>query len=197
MERSQPTRPRQRQWPRRRILDLPSIGYIGARKASSDPVLHGVGDVDQAFEAGARVSYRWQNARALFELRHGFGGYSGWVGQLGADAIFQPTAKLTIEIGPRLGFADDGYMQTYFGITPEQAAASGYQIYDASTGFKNVGAQGEARYQLSNRWALVGKFEYQHLISDAGDSPLVSAGARDQLTIGLGLATRLQWSSER
>ena len=175
----------------------PSVGYISARKASSDVVLHGVGDVDQAFEAGARVSYRWQNARALFELRHGFGGYEGWVGMVGADAIFQPGTNLTIEVGPRLGFADDGFMQTYFGITAAQSAGSGYQIHEAQSGLKNVGAEAEARYQLSTRWALVGKIEYQRLIADAADSPLVLAGSRDQFTIGLGLSTRLQWSSER
>ncbi len=175
----------------------PSFGLTAERKASSDPILRGLGDVDRAFEVGPRLSYRWQHARAFLELRHGFGGHDGWVGQLGADVIWQAATNLSIEAGPRLGFADDAYMQTYFAITPQQAAASGYQTHAADAGIKNAGLKVEARYQLSNRWAMVGKLEYQRLIGDAGDSPIVTAGSPDQLTVGLGLTTRLQWSSQR
>ncbi len=49
-----------------------------------------------------------------------------------------------------------------------------------------LGAQ--ARYQLSPQWAAYTYMEYQRLVGDAANSPLVTLrGSRDQIQVGTGV----------
>jgi MipA family protein len=174
----------------------PSIGYIGERKASSDHVLAGLGNVDAAYELGTQASYRWEHVRLVATLRYGIGGYSGLVGSIGADGVLQPSERLAIEFGPRLDFAGHDYMQTYFGVDADQSRASGYRAHNADEGLKSAGLKAQARLALSPDWALVGNFRYDRLVGDAGASPIVAAGSPDQLTVGIGLSTHVAIGDE-
>ncbi len=47
------------------------------------------------------------------------------------------------------------YMRSYFGVTPTQAAATGYPIYRPGSGFKDVCLSLNANYLLSEQWSVV------------------------------------------
>jgi outer membrane scaffolding protein for murein synthesis (MipA/OmpV family) len=152
--------------------------------------LDGLGDVDLAIEIGGGIRYRYDSLQAVFELRHGFGGHEGLIGEAGVDLVLDPTPKLSLSLGPRLYFADSDYLDTYLGVTPAQSAASGLAVFDPDGGLKGAGLEAEGRYALSPRWALVGKAGYEHLIGDAADSPVTALGSEHQFLGGLGLTYR-------
>lgn len=168
----------------------PSFNYVGERKASDYHELRGLENVDAAIEIGATVGYRFDWLRAFVTVRRGFGGHNGYVGEIGLDAIAQPTRKLTVSAGPRVTFADTDYLETYLGVKRYESLQSGLAEYHPGGGIKGVGVEGEARYALTDRWSVVGSASYERLVGDAADSPITKLGSDNQFTAALGLTYR-------
>ena len=170
----------------------PSFRYISKRKASDYSQLAGLNDVDATFELGGKFAYTFGVIRPWAAMRQGFGGSDGVVGELGLDFIWRPDPVMELTAGPRASFASKDYMQAYFGVTPGEAARSPLlSAYSAGGGFKGVGAELNARYEVSPEWAVVGKVAYEKLIGDAGDSPIVKVGDANQWTAQIGLSYKL------
>ena len=167
----------------------PSFRYITKRKASDYSQLAGLNDVDATFEIGGKFSYTFGIIRPWGAIRQGFGGSDGVSGELGLDFIWRPDPVMELTLGPRASFASKDYMQTYFGVTQAEAARSPLlTAYSASGGFKGVGAECYARYEISPEWAVVGSLTYEKLIGDAADSPIVKVGDDNQWIAQLGLS---------
>ncbi len=173
----------------RRFAVYPSFNYIGKRDASHSSDLQGLDNVDWALEAGLGVSYRYDFLRAFAEVRQGFNGYSGQVANFGVDLIGSPMQDLELRIGPRAGWGSQNYMETYFGITPGEAANSPVfdKSYKVGAGFNTVGLAGSASYDLTDRWKLSVLAGWNRLIGDAGNSPIVQQGSQDQYYAGAGM----------
>ncbi len=168
----------------------PSFGYNGER---DDDDLDGLDDVDATYEAGLKLGYEWENAEIYGEARYAFGGADGFVGALGANAIARPSQALLLKAGPRATFASDDYMDTYFGVDPDEFVRSGgkFDAFEADGGFKSVGLEASARYEFAPTWFLNAEGSYMRLVGDAEDSPVVrEEGSEDQFTFGLGLSKR-------
>lgn len=167
----------------------PSVGYIDDR---NDRDLDGLDDVDATYEAGVRLGYEWTYAEIYGEARYAFGGADGFVGEAGANLIARPTSDLELKAGPVVSFASDNYMDAYFSVSGEEAAASGgdFDEYDADGGLKTVGVSATARYEFRPNWFLNANGSYNRLVGDAKDSPIVAVGSEDQFTFGLGLSKR-------
>lgn len=169
----------------------PSLNVVGTRKETDATYLNGLGTVDTAIELGLGASYQYSFVKGSIEVRRGFGGHEGFVGTLGLDVIAKPVDGLTIEAGPRLGFADQSYMQTYFGVTAAQAGTSGYAAFSPDGGFKSVGVAAKAVYELTPEWRLHFGAGYDRLIGDAARSPVLKAGGSlDQFTARAGISYR-------
>ena len=63
-------------------------------------------------------------------------------------------------------------MQTYFGVTANQSARSGYRQYTAKAGFENVNAALSWDHVIAPSWSLHSAVGFTRLTSDAADSPL-------------------------
>ena len=172
------------------FIFAPSFNYVDERDASEYHDLRGLEDVDAAFEVGATVGYRYDWMRGFVTARQGFGGHHGIVGELGLDAIAQPTQRLTVSAGPRATFGSTDYLEAYLGVKHYEAARSDFREYHPDGGFTGVGLEGEARYALTERWSVVGSAGYEHLIGDAADSPITKRGSENQFTAALGLTYR-------
>lgn len=159
------------------------------RKESDDIGLRGLGDVNWAVELGGFAEY-WPTEwlRTRLEVRQGFGGHHGVVGDLSADLVMAVAPRLVLSGGPRLSVGTASYLNPYFGVTDAQAAASGLPAYNASAGARSVGAGAQARYEWSPQWASHMYIEYERLIGSAANSPLVTLrGSRNQITTGIGI----------
>lgn len=69
-------------------------------------------------------------------------------------------------------WADQSYMQTWFGVTPGQSINSGYAIYQAESGIKNVGLGLNLRHQLGMNWMLSADARLIRLTGSADYSPI-------------------------
>jgi outer membrane protein len=170
----------------------PSFRYISKRESNDHAGLRGLDNVDAAFELGGRFAYTFGMFRPWVAVRHGFGGHSGIVGEAGLDMTVRPSAETEVTFGPRTSFASSDYMQTYLGVTPVESGRSGLATTSPNGGFKGVGAEVIARYQFTPQWAVVGSVEYEKLIGDAADSPIVKAGDENQFRVKLGLTYRFE-----
>lgn len=159
------------------------------RRESADSDLTGLGNVDFTLEAGAFIEFwptEWLRTRA--EVRQGFGGHHGVVGDLMADLVMPVTPQLTLSGGPRATFSSDKAVDPYFSVNSVQSAASGLPVYSAGGGFYSYGAGIQARYEWSPQWATHVFVEYARLTGDAADSPIVTLrGSADQWQAGVGV----------
>lgn len=180
---------------KRGVFVYPAFNFIGKRKASDSGDLTGTNTIDWALELGIGGGWRTENYRVFAELRQGINGHSGQVGQLGVDAIFYPTDKIEFSLGPRADFATGDYMDTYFGVTAAEAAASGGNLtaFNPSAGFKSVGVSALASYDLTQDVRLHLRAGYDRLIGDGAKSPIAKVGSKDQFNIGLGASYRFSF----
>lgn len=166
----------------------PAINFLGSREEDDASYLDGVPDVDFSAELGVGAAFQTRFMRAFAEVRYGVTGHNGFVGEAGIDLIVHPTDQLELRAGPRVSVASDDYMDAYFSV-PNSATI--LAPYEADGGFKDVGIAATAAYTLTEKWRLYGVAEWTHFVGDAGDSPIVDAGNRDELRIGVGFTYRL------
>lgn len=165
----------------------PSFNFVGEREADDANYLAGTGDTELAVELGPGIAIQRGPIRGFVEVRYGLSGHSGIVGEAGLEFIARQHERFQLSIGPRVGFASDDYMDTYFEVNP---AAAVLAPYDPDAGIKDVGVGLEADYALTPRVRLHGRASYSRFVGDAADSPIVEAGSHDSFTIGVGISYR-------
>jgi outer membrane scaffolding protein for murein synthesis (MipA/OmpV family) len=90
-----------------------------------------------------------------------------------------------------VGWADEDYTKSYFGVTASEAAASGMRPFQASAGVRDVGFTLSSRFPIWRQLSLVGAANYERLLGDAADSPLTDdRGDANQFSANLGLIYR-------
>lgn len=175
----------------------PSFAVQGERKAEKSLELTGLRDIATTFEAGAKVGYEFMFKDALSvhvygQVRYALGGAEGIVGDVGLDVTARLTPQLQITGGVSAALADEGYSDTYFGVTSAESAASGgkYDAYDPAAGIISVGAKVTAKYEFLPDTFLNTRAEYRRLVASAAESPIVKAGDPNQFIFGLGISRR-------
>ncbi|MDP1749038.1 MAG: MipA/OmpV family protein [Reyranella sp.] len=83
-------------------------------------------------------------------------------------------------------WADQSYMQTWFGVTAGQAVNSGYAIYQAESGIKNVGLGVNLRHQLGTNWMLSADARLTRLTGSADYSPITVSDVNTSFLAMLG-----------
>jgi outer membrane protein len=166
----------------------PAGKFVSSRKASSYTELNGLGDVKATVELGGFVEYYpvdWFRTRG--ELRQGIGGHHGVVADLSADVIVPVIQRLTFSAGPRFTWESTNATAPYFGIDAVQAMASGLPMFNAKGGAHSYGAGAQVSYRINKQWEVHSYVEYERLLGDAANSPLVTLrGSPNQTTVGIG-----------
>jgi outer membrane scaffolding protein for murein synthesis (MipA/OmpV family) len=182
--------------------DNGSLALIATRHFDFGPVLQfrysrgdtgrlqGFDKIGFAVEPGLFVNY-WATdwLRARVQVRQGILGHRGTVGDTGIDYIYTGK-RWDFSLGPRYGFGDARYMDTYFGVTPAEAARSPFltQPYEPGAGARYGGVEAALARQWTRRIRTVVDVGYHRLVNKAADSPVVAiAGSRDQFTGGIGV----------
>ena len=169
-----------------------SLGVAGRFRSSRDDDndLQGFEKIDWTVEAGAFANY-WPNdqLRLRGEIRHGFGGHSAWVANLGADAIWRERA-LVLSVGPRLSWGESKFARTYFSVDPDEAARSPFDIapFTPDDAVWAAGVLASLEYRVSRHWGVTATAGYKRMLGDATDSPIVAdLGSADQFSTSLGV----------
>jgi MipA family protein len=163
------------------------LRFDGGRRESSNAAYAGLGDVPPTVRV--RAAGNWQ-------LRHGWRAVASWsidafgrgggnYADLGFAHDMTLSPRTTWSWGGSVSLGGDRYMQTYFGITPEQSARSGYAVYRPHAGLREAGAFVNLRSEISSRWILLAGGGVTRLLGPAGDSPLVKKRNGWNASVGL------------
>jgi outer membrane scaffolding protein for murein synthesis (MipA/OmpV family) len=164
----------------------PLASFVFPRDEDDNDALEGLGDVDFSFEVGGFVTYAlapWEGTLSV--LQDVAGGHGGLIATLEGGRDIELTPTVGLSLGLSTSFADGTYMNSYFTIDGDQAAASGLDAFDASSGFKDVSASLKLAIQLTDHWSLTNLLLASRLLGDAADSPIVDdEGSPNQFQVG-------------
>lgn len=166
----------------------PVFNFTGKRSVAD--TAPGIAPVKATVEAGLSVQANiGERLYGFTEVRRGVGGHDGWVVEGGVDYILRDQDKWLVSIGPRIEWGNGRHQRAYFGLTPQEAAASGLQPYSPGSGVQSLGGTLGALYQLSPHWGLAAYGRYDRLTGDAADSPITrNFGSRDQYSAGIAVS---------
>ncbi|MGO8738945.1 MipA/OmpV family protein [Rhodoblastus sp.] len=172
----------------------PAANYVNSRSVRDNPALYGMNGVDASIELGAFAEWTPLSfLRIRGEVRKAVTGYDGMAYALDGD-LWKRFGQLTLSIGPRLNFNNDQYANSFFSVTPWQAAlnqsAGGLLTpYRATGGLTSAGFTAAARYEVNEFWRVSVFGNYEVLTGSVADSPIaIHAGSRDQFTAGVEIA---------
>lgn len=149
------------------------LGYEMGRKEDDADRLRGLGDIDMGGKAGVKAAVKFGPAEIFAQVDKTIGGSDGLQGEVGIEVSRPLTESLIVGASASAVFADENYMQAYFGVTPEQSARSGLARYDAGAGLKRADFSISATYMLDANWMVRGEAGVGILLGDAADSPIV------------------------
>lgn len=165
-----------------------ALRWDSGRSELASPLLAGMGDVRSTLRA--RLSLRWNIDR---HWRAGAAWNADVLGR-GGGGLGEVTLRYDTALAPRtlgsigaaLSFGSASYMQTNFGVTPAQSARSGYRVYEADAGWRDVGITAGLRHDIGNDWFTFGGVRAGRLIGGAADSPLTRRASSLSASAGLG-----------
>ena len=134
-----------------------AISYDLGRRVKDDYTnLHGMGDIAPAPVAKLFGSYVLSRKFPLIlraDVRQLLRGANGTVGDVG---IYMPlpgsSKKFVMFAGPSITLATHRYLQSEFGVTPAQSAASGHPVFDPHPGADAVGVGFSATRFVTDHW---------------------------------------------
>lgn len=171
------------------------LAYDLGRKASEDlPNLHGMGDISPAPVAKMYASIVLSRKFPLIlhaTARQFIGGAQGAVADAGVYMPLPGSSKTFVMFaGPSVTLATHHYLQTLYGVTPEQSLASGHPVYDIrDSGTDKAGVGFSATKFVTPHFLLNLDMAVSQIRGDPTRSPLVEA--RTQKVLALSFA--YQW----
>jgi outer membrane protein len=157
------------------------------RDSSSLQGLEGLPNVPATVRARAYASYaltsRWTTVGSISQDVLGRGGGTVATADVGYREPIGPTSEWYAGLG--VTWADSRYMNSYYGVPADSAAATGYAAYAAGAGPMNVSAGVGFITALTSRWILFGGAGATQLLGYAADSPLTIRRVTTSVSIGL------------
>jgi MipA family protein len=170
----------------------PLAGYRAGRAEKDSDRLHGLGDISGGLVAGAFAKYSLGSLFVRGSLhQHITGDDTGLIARLAAGSHFALTQRILIKAEASVDFADNAYMDAFFGVTPAQSARSGLRAFDPGSGPKSAGVFLGTEYALTPDWTLLAQASYARLLGDAGKSPVVESA--DHYVARLGASRAFDW----
>ena len=87
-------------------------------------------------------------------------------------------------------YADDSYMETYFGVNTADALASGLPTYGAGSSIRDVSLAANVAFFLNPKWGGFARLGVTKFLGDAADSPITELGTDTPYFVGLGVFYR-------
>lgn len=162
------------------------------RSESSSEALAGMGDIKATLRGRLNLSWRLEGPWRLgsswtWDMLGRGGGYFGDV-SAGLEHRFPGGGNSVVNSFLVLTAAGDRYMQSYYGVSAEQAARTRYPVYEARSGLRDVAWNVGFRTDLGADWILISGGGLSRLLGPAADSPLT--GKRTGWGVNAGLAWR-------
>ena len=156
---------------------------------SVETTLPGFEKINARANPGAFANYIVNDKLTLRSaLRLGMGdgadGADGSLLHLGGSYKVLQAGFFGVSLNAFLKYADSNYMQSYFGVSAAQSAASGLKTYQPSAGFAAAKVGLTAGTPLSREIFVFTNVSLQRLLGDAANSPIVSKKTQPTAFIG-------------
>jgi outer membrane scaffolding protein for murein synthesis (MipA/OmpV family) len=160
----------------------PIYNYRAERDNVDNDAVDDMRDVSDANELGAFVAFDINNWYLSFEALADMGeAYDGWYATLSGGYNWIISNTWSLKMGAFTTYANEDYMETYFGVDANNVGTSGFAFYDPDGGMKDVGLDLGLGYKINNNWSTQAVGKYTMLIGDADDdSPVVDEGDESQ-----------------
>lgn len=160
--------------------------YIPKRDDVDDNKVDRLDDVDTSIMLGGFFGFEYNNWNAGIEAMADVAdGNDGAIVRLSGGYRIPFSDVFGVGLGIFTTWADEDYMESYFGINAANSAASGLNTFDADEGFKDVDLNVTATHQPWQHWGFMGLLSYKRLLNDAEDSPVVDdRGDKNQFAGG-------------
>ena len=167
-----------------------SLRFDRGRSESSSAALAGLGDIKPTVRVRTSASWRLEGPWRLgaswsFDA---FGRGGGNFGDLSGGWENHIAPRTVLTLGSSLSMAGDRYLQSYFGISAEQAARTGYPVYEPRSGLRDVSLFINLRHDIGEDWIVLAGGSSTRLLGPAAASPLT--GKKNNWAVNAGLARR-------
>jgi outer membrane scaffolding protein for murein synthesis (MipA/OmpV family) len=171
------------------------LSYDEGRKSSESAFLreHNFTDnVDPSASLGAHFEWDTKLGPApvglLLRYRRSIDSDRGSLADLRLNVGVYGSGGATVVLFTEATWGDSKANGTYYGVTPEQSAASGFAVYQPGSGLRHVTFGVIGGYDLSRHWTLVASAQQRWLQGDVEQSPLVES--RQSTYANAGIAYR-------
>lgn len=172
----------------------PSFSVLGGRDSKEHKYLEGLRNINPSVELGLATGYRIGKFEGYIRVRRVFGGYYGYKGEFGGSLYSRPFDRLNLKLDTFFGFADTGFINTYFGISDSEAAASSVfnNSYSGESGITNANLVIDAEFDITSNQRLHFTTRYTNLLFDVAESPIVRNGNAHQLITRIGTSYKIE-----
>ncbi len=144
-------------------------------------------NISDANELGLFGGFEWNNWFVFLDILEDVGNaHDGWYATLKGGYNWVISNEWMLSMGGHATYANDDYMQTYFGVSAADAARSGLDRYNADKSMKDYGIDLGLNWNFASSWSLRGIMSISQLVGDADDgSPVVNEGSETQFFSGV------------
>jgi MipA family protein len=181
----------------------PLVRYYSARDDDvKDDVVKDMDKIDGGLSVGGFVAYEIKGEEPRNKLNFTFkfltdvsSEYSGYMMDLDVTLWRKVAPRWDAFVGAGTTYADDNYMDTYFGVNNNNRGSvplADLPNFTAEKGIRDLRAQGGAIWYYDKNWLLGGLLRYQYLLNDAYNSPIVDKRG-DPNQLGFALFAGFRW----
>ena len=161
----------------------PVVNFRGERNDVENDAVDDMTKVDATGELGIFGGLVYNKWFVSLEVLSDTGGdaHEGWYSKLKGGYNWVIDKSWALSIGASATYADEDYMQTYFGVSNKDSRRSGLDRYNADAGIKDVGINLGLNRIINENWSAKGIVSFTQLLGDASDdSPVVDEGSEGQ-----------------
>lgn len=143
--------------------------------ASGSDYLRGMGDVKGSAVVVPGLGYRvtdWLNVQLQAEVPVSERD-NGEAVHFGIASPLYTSPENSVTLALTGSWGSSKYMQTYYGVSAAQSAASGFARHDAGSGIYAYSLNLDWTHKLTSRWSVLAAAGVTQLTGEAGDSPVV------------------------
>lgn len=168
-----------------------SLSYNFAGSDQRSKPFNGLTDINDRWLAGGFVKYSHNLFTYSISRYYALGSLAG-SGYLSPQlGVFLPLQKnLFINVSLNARYDDQRYMQGLYGVTTNEAKASGLAVYEVSSGWSDISASIMPLFKLTPQWAISVVMSIKRYVGQAEKSPIIHA--RTTYFGGLGISYRWQ-----
>lgn len=173
----------------------PAFNYRFGRDGNKTFVgVDGMQRIDDTVEIGAFIGWRKVDSnefRNRFSARLQFlsdtgNVHKGYIVNASAQVMRRIALPVDLFLSGAMSYADNNYMQTYFGIDDKNMGVSDFPLYQPNSGLRDVRLSFGTLIHFSRSWHIAVGGQYQRLLRHAANSPIVKfEGSRNQWVSGI------------